>query len=99
MKIEDYIFDGIIYKAYSLREVRNMFHSWKHNLTREEKMTFANYRKRLFYTNNINAKLRNKSLSREAVTISNAIKKAVLQKHIIVFRRLDKKENGIINNI
>lgn len=99
MRIEDYIFDGIIYKTYSSRDVRNMFCSWKHNLSKEEKIAFENYRKHLFNSNNINAKLRNKSLPHDAVIISNAIKKAVLPKHIIVFRRLDKKENDIISNI
>lgn len=99
MRINDYIFDSTIYKAYSPREVRNMFRSWKHNLTKAEIKAFANYRKRLFNNNNINDKLRNKSLPRDAVTISNAIKKAVLPKHIIVFRRLDKRENSIISKI
>lgn len=99
MRIEDYIFDNITYKAYSPREVRDMFRSWKDNLTRVEKKAFANYRKRFSYNNNINDKLRNKSLPCDAVTISNAIKKAVLPKHIIVFRRLDKRENNIIREI
>ena len=62
-------------------------------------MAFANYRKKLFNHNNINTQLRNKSMPCDAVTISNALKKAYLSEHLIVFRRLDKRENNIIGQV
>ena len=99
MKIEHYTFDSIVYKAYSPRKIRKMFRSWKHSLNKVEKKAFANYRKKLLNHNNINAQLRNKSMPCDAVTISNALKKANLPEHLIVFRRLDKRENNIIGQV
>lgn len=57
MKIERYSIGSTVYKAYSAREVKQMFRAWKKDLTKAEKKAFANYRRRLYNKNNINEKL------------------------------------------
>lgn len=99
MKIERYSIGSTVYKAYSAREVKQMFRAWKKDLTKAEKKAFANYRRRLYNKNNINEKLRNNLCPPDSVIISQALKKAALFENIIVYRRLDKKENEAISNV
>lgn len=97
--IENYTVDNVVYKAFSPQEVKNMFRSWKDSLSNIEKKAFANYRKKLWYKNNINYKLRNNLYSKDSMIISNALKRTVSPEYMVVYRRIDRNENNAINNL
>lgn len=97
--IEKYIHHDEVYKACSPKEVRGWFKYWKDELFHSENKAIKKYRRKTWLGNNINAKLRNGENPLDAEIISEALHKATVPHNIIVFRRLDKRENKIVSEL
>ena len=92
--IDDYSFEGIIYKPIDPKELKDYCVKWKKSLTRAERRALRKYREQMTSINNINAKLRKGIVSDDAKIISSALQKAILPENIIVYRRLARAENN-----
>lgn len=96
--IDDYSYNGIVYRAVSCKELEKMYVSWSKNLSFKEKKAFQKYRKKINLSNNINANLREGKESLEAKIISQALSRAKLSNNIIVYRNLARHENEDMKN-
>lgn len=97
--IEEFFVDGQRYKSCTPKTMREYFSIWRKSLTVDERKALRKYRKKLTPKNNVNAKLRNRVVTRDAEIISGALKRAVIPEPIVVYRSLAKEENINMSNL